>query len=132
MKHLVLDAHAILRFAQDEAGAEHVEELLVQAEKGQIKAFVCEINLGEVYYIAARRLGREVGRRLIDHLSTLAVQRVPADWELIASAADLKAQHSMSYADCFAAATALRHEASVVTGDPEYKKVEHLVPVDWI
>jgi len=47
-------------------------------------------------------------------------------------AAEIKAQYAISYADCFAAATAEKLSASIITGDPEFKKVESLVSVDWI
>jgi uncharacterized protein len=50
----------------------------------------------------------------------------------VESAAELKARHALSYAECFAAATAIKHEAAVVTGDPEFKKVEDLVAIEWI
>jgi predicted nucleic acid-binding protein len=29
-------------------------------------------------------------------------------------------------------ATAIRMDAVVVTGDPEFRQVEHLVTIDWI
>jgi len=32
----------------------------------------------------------------------------------------------------FSLATAVEHKAAVVTGDPEFKKVEHLVEVVWV
>jgi predicted nucleic acid-binding protein len=91
-----------------------------------------EINLGEVYYITIRRLGVETARRFLEQFFTLTVQRVPVTWELIESASELKAQHAISYADCFVAATALKVHGAIVTGDPEFKKVEHIVQIDWI
>ena len=132
MNNVVLDSHAILRFAQDEAGADRVEALLSDAQKGSILAFVNEINLGEIYYITARRLGADFARLFLDHFSTFAVERVPASWEIILSAAEVKASYALSYADCFAVATALKCQAVVVTGDPEFRKVERLVHIDWI
>ncbi|MCL5405434.1 MAG: type II toxin-antitoxin system VapC family toxin [Deltaproteobacteria bacterium] len=132
MKSVTFDSHAILKFAQDEAGADRVEELLRAAEEARVRACVNEINLGEVYYITMRRLGVESARRFLEQFSTLAVERIAASWQIIESAAELKARHALSYADCFAAATALRHGASLVTGDTEFKKVEHLVPIEWI
>jgi uncharacterized protein len=132
MSNVVLDSHAILRFVQDEAGAERVEALLIDAERGNIRAFVNEINLGEIYYITARRMGADFAGRFLDHFSTLAVERAPASWETILSAAAVKARYALSYADCFTVATALKYKATVVTGDPEFKKVEHLVEIDWI
>ncbi|MDR3556244.1 MAG: type II toxin-antitoxin system VapC family toxin [Syntrophobacteraceae bacterium] len=132
MKSVTFDAHAILKFAQDEAGADRVEEFLRAAEQGRMRAYVNELNLGEVYYITMRRLGVESARLFLEQFSTLAVERIGASRQIIESASELKARHALSYADCFAAATALRHEASVVTGDPEFKKVEHLVQIEWI
>jgi len=44
-------------------------------------------------------------------------------------AGEHKAQHSVSYADCFVLASALEHDATIVTGDPEFTKGEHLVGI---
>jgi predicted nucleic acid-binding protein len=41
-------------------------------------------------------------------------------------------QYDLSYADCFAVATAIKEKATVVTGDPEVRKVEGLVGIDWL
>ena len=57
---------------------------------------------------------------------------VPASWDIIASASEVKAKYAIPYADCFVVASALKHGATVVTGDPEFKNVEHMVEIDWI
>jgi ribonuclease VapC len=54
------------------------------------------------------------------------------DRELIWKAAEIKAEYAISYADCFAVATAIRHNATILTGDPEFKKTEKLVKVKWV
>jgi ribonuclease VapC len=51
---------------------------------------------------------------------------------LIFQAAEYKAQYSISYADCFILTSAIEHKAIIVTGDPEFKKVEHLVDIIWV
>ncbi|MFZ2447075.1 MAG: type II toxin-antitoxin system VapC family toxin [Syntrophobacteraceae bacterium] len=132
MKDVVFDSHAILKFAQDEAGANRVEELLTASQDGRIRAFMNEINLGEIYYITIRRLGIESAKEFLEHFYSLPIELAPASWDIIASASELKARYALSYADCFAMASALKHDASVVTGDPEFKNVEHVVEVDWI
>ena len=132
MKSVVFDSHAILRFAQDEAGADKVEELLKASEDGRIRAFINEINLGEVYCITIRKLGVESAMRFLEQFTTLAIERVPASWEIIESASQIKADYAVSYADCFATATALKYNALIVTGDPEFKKIEHKVEIHWI
>jgi len=47
-------------------------------------------------------------------------------------AARLKATYPLSFADCFAAATAIRERAALVTGDPEFKKLGKAVTIDWV
>lgn len=130
MKDVVFDSHAILKFAQDEAGANRVEELLTASRDGKIRAFINEVNLGEIYYITIRKSGAESAREFLEHLRSLPVEIVPASWDIIASASEVKAEYALSYADCFAVASALKHDASVVTGDPEFKNVEHVVEID--
>jgi len=51
---------------------------------------------------------------------------------LIFQAAEYKSQYNISYADCFVLASATELKAVLVTGDPEFKKVEHLVEIVWI
>jgi uncharacterized protein len=52
--------------------------------------------------------------------------------DLIWKAAEIKARHPISYADCIAAATAIRFQASILTGEPEFKKLGDLVSVEWL
>ncbi len=57
---------------------------------------------------------------------------LPAPNELIFKAAEYKARYAISYADCFVLASAIEHDAIIVTGNPEFKKVEALTKVFWI
>lgn len=50
-------------------------------------------------------------------------------------AAFLKARHAISYADAFAAATAMRRESPLMTGDPELRVMaeqEKALKLEWI
>ena len=47
-------------------------------------------------------------------------------------AAHIKAGHAISYADAFAVALAQDRGATILTGDPEFKEVEHLIPIEWL
>ena len=46
--------------------------------------------------------------------------------------AHVKANHAISYADAFAVALAKELDAPVLTGDPEFEKMEPLVQVFWL
>ncbi|GJM05748.1 MAG: hypothetical protein DHS20C09_17440 [marine bacterium B5-7] len=47
-------------------------------------------------------------------------------------AVELKLHYPMSYADCFAAVAAANEQATLVTSDPEFQAVKHLVKVERI
>ncbi len=128
----LLDSHAVLRFLRKEKGFEVVERLLRRATKGELKLLASEINLGEVYYVLLRTLGEATGEEIFTSWLLLPVERIPVDFDLVLDAAKLKSQFPVSYADCFAVATALRQQATVVTGDPEFKRFEDRVPIEWL
>jgi len=44
----------------------------------------------------------------------------------------LKSRYPVSLADCFAVALAQSLECPVVTGDPEFRKLEDIVKVEWL
>jgi ribonuclease VapC len=45
---------------------------------------------------------------------------------------EIKARYPLSYADAFATAAALRMNAAILTGDPEFRAVRDLVPIEWV
>ena len=91
-----------------------------------------EINIGEVYYSRAKTKSVEQAEAFLEVLPTLPIRPVSNTFEHILAAARLKAAYPISYADSFAAATAQREKATLVTGDREFRAVEHLVPILWI
>lgn len=48
------------------------------------------------------------------------------------AAAEIKARFPLAYADAFAVATAIRHNARIVTGDPEFAQVSDMVEIVWL
>ncbi len=128
----LLDSYAILALLNDEAGAEAVADLLHDAIEHETPLLVNEINVGEVYYIVAKHRSVDEADRVLRHLETLPLEIVSTDYAQVLEAARVKAAHPLSYADAFAVATAIRFEATIVTGDPEFCSVETLVKIHWI
>ena len=91
-----------------------------------------EINLGEVYYQTIRKIGLEPAREFIERLSQLPFEIIAPSSEIIMKASEIKAQYAISYADCFAVATAIQFSAAIITGDPEFKKIDDLVKINWV
>jgi len=132
MKIILFDAHAILRWTQKERGYQKVKNLLMACRNQSATGYMNQINLGEVYYKTIRAVGIDRAKEFLENFFRLPVQIILPDSELIWSASEIKASYSISYADCFAAATALRLKATILTGDPEFKKLVSLVPIEWL
>jgi len=128
----LFDSHALLAFFQNEEGAEIVAEILQRAVKKRLDRLICVINLGEIIYITKRRFGDSKKLEVLARVHQLGLQVLPVPQSLVFKAAEIKAQYPISYADCFALACAMKHSARVVTGDPDFKKIAHLVSIDWI
>ena len=120
---LVFDSWALLSWLKDEAAAAEVGQMLEDAAHGRCAILMSWVNIGEVFYMLSRKLGvrqADAFRQALPQLPIRCVPVTPADaW----AAAELKAGHRASYADCFAAALALRHDCALVTGDPEMRQL---------
>lgn len=127
MKTAAVDSWAILAWIQREAPAwETVQELLDQADQGQLTILMSAVNAGEVFYILVKRHSRDLAERFRRLLPTLPLSVVVPDLPAIWRAAELKAVNRISYADGFAAGLALSNDYELFTGDPEFESVASL------
>lgn len=127
----IFDSHALLKFFQKEKGYEKVVHLLEEIKKTGAAKFLNVINLGEIIYSTKRDFGNQKKLEVLANIERLGFTILEVPKELVFQAAEYKAQYSISYADCFALASAVEHKATIVTGDPEFKKVEQLVGILW-
>lgn len=130
--HLVLDAFALLAFLQMEPGHRQVRSLLDDAASGQLPLSMCIVNLGEVLYWLERRQGATAANALAGNVRDLPINLIDADLDLTVSAARIKASHPVSLADAYAAALAQRLGAAVLTGDPDFQRLELAVAIEWL
>jgi len=131
-KRYVLDSSAVLAFLQDEPGSQAVEDIIV-AEDTEV--FISAVNLGEVFYVISRSFGEnaavEVETRILD---TQKISVVDATWPRVKAAAKIKAGGGISFADCFAAALAEEVDGTLLTSNPEFRRIEkdHGLKIDWL
>ncbi len=128
----VLDSFALLAYFQAEPAALRVKEILKQARNEDAVVFLSLINLGEIIYTVERKLGRDISQGILHDVSSLPIQVTEVTMDRVLAAAHIKARFPISYADAFAVALAQETAAPVVTGDPEFKRVESLVGVLWL
>lgn len=129
---LILDACALLRLLQDEPGADRVDTILQGASARKYHVQMHIINLGEVIYSIGKGFGWEVAERKRGEIQLLPISIIPFSDQTFWKAVELKSHYPMSYADCFAAAAAILANATLLTSDPEFQVVRHLVKIDHL
>jgi ribonuclease VapC len=123
----VLDTSAVTALLRDEPGADEVERLLRGAGAGNIRLLASFVTLTELRYVTWRAQGEAAAERAMQLLRTWRITWVYPDEELCHVAATLKATHQMSLADAFIAATARRHQATLVHKDPEFGALDGFI-----
>lgn len=109
-----LDSWAVLAWLDgDEPAATAIDEALKRERPA-----MSWINLVEVHYRTARDHGQDEADRVLDELRPRITEQLPGV-SMMRAAANLKAEHPMALADCFAVALAASEGAVLLTGDPE-------------
>jgi len=128
----VLDAFAVLALVQAGPGGPRVREILADADN---TCHLSILNLGEVVYAIHRRRGIAAAEQTeAGVVQEPSVLLAGVDLARVRAAAAIKARGRMSYADAFAAALAMELDAPLVTGDPEFARLEQAgeIRVEWL
>ena len=131
-KSYVLDSYALLAYFADEKGRVTVEKLLKDASNDEALIKMTVINLGEVIYITERKRGLPDAQLTLSRIKELPIKLININEDLALAAAHIKAEYSIAYADCFAAALSNLQKAVLLTGDPEFKKLEKEIEIFWL
>jgi ribonuclease VapC len=127
----ILDSFAMLAFLGGENGMVRVKEVLQGAADQQCKAAMSLINLGEVLYITEREVSLAQAQAVLAAIEQLPLTLLPVEQKDVLTAAHLKANYPIAYADAFVIAAALETGGTVLTGDPEFKAVENQITIEW-
>jgi predicted nucleic acid-binding protein len=132
VKRYVLDSYAMIAYFEGEPGADRVAQILRQLIQGKARGYMSVVNWGEVYYNTMREGGAGEAEKVIFQLDQFPIQVVEVNREFAYEAAKLKGKYRIAYADCFAVALSAKLNASLVTGDSEFKKLRERISIQWI
>ena len=126
----VLDASAILRFTDREAGFERVRDVLYEAAEGSVTVFLSAVNWGEIVTVLYRKKQRDA-EALLDDLAALPITIATVDSAAAADAGKFNWNFNVPYADAFAGSLALglskaSHKpepVTLVTADHDFRSV---------
>jgi len=124
MKRIVFDSYALIALFREEPGHQIIRDLLVKMANDETEGYITTVNVGEIYYMITRKSNAKNAQTAIDAIKQFPVQMVEADLKLSLEAAVIKASHSLSYADAFAAALTITKKAILITGDNEFNALQ--------
>lgn len=121
MKKIIFDSYALIALFRQEPGYELVRDLLVKIANDESEGFITAVNVGEIYYMMTRKSSSKHAETAIAAIRQMPIQIIDPDLKLCLEAAGIKAKHSLSYADAFAAALTINKKGVLITGDKEFE-----------
>lgn len=129
----VLDSSALLRFIDDEPGAQRVEDILKECVRGQASVCLSAMQWGEVTGNLRRRFGAKNQSRLASAVLPSEVEIMPVTAQRAVEAADIKVDRKIAYADAIAVQLAAEAPGRVlVTADYGFKPVDDITTIEFL
>jgi predicted nucleic acid-binding protein len=128
-----LDASAILRYLDGEAGADVVSRIIKGHLAGKHEVVVSAIHWGEVAAIVCRRHGRAGMHSALSRLSAFGFEIVPVTADRAVHSALIKVEKKIPFADAFGVDLAGDSaEHVLVTADFDLKAAEKDVRIQFL
>ena len=128
-----LDASAVLRYLDGEAGSERVAEIIKDHLAGRLKAIISAIHWGEVAGVTCKAHGRQAADLVLSRLYSFGLEVVPVTAERAQRAALIKVRRKISYADAFGVdLVSDAPEHVLVTADFDLKAAAHDVKIEFL
>jgi predicted nucleic acid-binding protein len=121
-----------MAYLQGEKPVDRIIDIIADANDRGDQMIMSVVNAGEVWYSIAQRRGPDAADSAISIIRSLGIELIDVDWQTTQIAARYKAKGGISYADCFAAAVAMQHKATLLTGDREFERVEDEITIEWL
>ena len=128
-----MDSSAILRYIDNEPGADRVWEILASCIANRSEIYISAIQWGEVAGKLRERLGPASGISVMTNLLPSEAEIVAATGERAIQAAALRVDRNLTYADGFAMDLVLESSDRVlVTADYGFKAVDDLAQIEFL
>lgn len=133
MTTYVLDSSAALRYFDDGAGADRVEEVLSACASRRANLTISALQWGEIAGKLRKRFGESDEIRLLGSLLPSEATIVSASADRAVHAAALKVDRNIAYAGAFALDLVMDSPHHVlVTADYGFKQVDDLARIEFL
>jgi predicted nucleic acid-binding protein len=129
----VLDSSALLRYIDNEAGADRIEAIIGACVAGQAEICISALQWGEIAGKIRQHLGANDELRILGNLLPSEVKIVSASGERAVRAANLKVDRKIGYTDAFALDLAMDSpDHLLVTADYGFKAMADLARIEFL
>lgn len=121
---IVLDTKPLIKLFAEEKGWEIVKEILSRIEADEIEAGISVVTLTEIYYKYLQEKRPDLAVARTEQLKyALYLKKLGINEEIATKAGEFKGKYNVSVADAFIAACACSEDATVISDDPDFKKI---------
>lgn len=128
-----LDASAVLRYLDGEAGSDRVAEIIESHLAGSCSAIISAVHWGEIAGVICKFHGRSTMDGVLARLEALGLEIVPVNPERAVRASLLKLKRKIPYVDAFGVELATESSDRVlVTADFDLKPAIKDVKIEFL
>jgi len=128
----VLDSSAILRFTDNEAGADRVQQILDKYVDGTAHVAASALHWGETAGRLFTLRGRDVMDRVLQRLAGMGIEVIEVTAEQAIAAALIRANHTIPYLAAFGAALVSAPQHVFVTADFDLKAAAQFAKIEFL
>ena len=129
----VLDSSALIRYIDNEAGANRVNAIIKSCVSGQAAVCMSAIQWGEVAGNIRKRMGVQREKAILGGILPSEVEIVSLNGDHAVRAAALRVDRKIAYADAFALDLAMQSsDCILVTADYGFKDVADLAHIEFL
>ncbi|MCD6088134.1 PIN domain-containing protein [Candidatus Bathyarchaeota archaeon] len=124
---VILDTKPIIKLFAQEEGWEKIQKILAKIEDGEIEGAISVVTLTEIYYKYLREGRPDLAKARTDILRyAIYLKKLMIGLEAAVKAGEFKGKYNIPIADAFIAASAYLEDLTIISDDPDFKKIKEV------
>lgn len=121
---VILDTKPLIRLFAKEEGWENVQEISSKIEAEEIEGAISVVTLTEICYKYLQEKRSDLAKARTEELRYATyLKKLEIDEEVAVKAGEFKGKYNVSIADAFIAATAYFEGSTIISDDPDFKRI---------
>jgi len=124
---VVLDTKPLIKLFAQEEGWENIQKILAKIEDEEIEAAISVVTLTEIYYKYLQEKRPDLAKARTDVLRYATyLRKLEISEETAVKAGEFKGKYNIPIADAFIASSAYLEDSTIISGDPDFKKIKEV------